>query len=53
MIITDVSGRIIQKFKVSGKQGQYIWDIRYNKPGMYFYNFTVSGHTKSGKMVLN
>jgi len=51
--ITDVAGKFIESLKVKGKQGQKIWDTRQIKQGVYFYNFTVNGYSKSGKIVIN
>lgn len=51
--ITDVTGKIIETFVVSGVQGQRIWDTRKIKQGIYFYTFTVNGMSNSGKIVIS
>lgn len=51
--ITDITGKMIQQFPVSGKIGQKVWDTRSVKPGLYNYVLTVSGLSKSGKLVIN
>jgi len=51
--ITDITGKVIQLFPVSGKIGQKIWDTRSVKPGLYFYVITVSGLSKSGKVIIH
>ena len=50
--ITDINGRIIESFRVSGKQGQKIWDTRNLQSGLYFYTFTVNDIYKSGKIII-
>lgn len=51
--ISDVNGKIIETFTVTGLQGQKVWDTWKTNPGIYFYTFTVNGITKSGKLVIN
>jgi hypothetical protein len=50
--ITDVSGAVIERFTVTGKEGQKVWDTRKIKSGVYFYTLNVSGNNKSGKIVI-
>jgi hypothetical protein len=50
--ITDVSGALIERFTVTGKEGQKVWDTRNIKSGVYFYTINVSGNNKSGKIVI-
>ena len=50
--VTDITGRIIKTIKVTGKQGQNIWDTRNVKPGLYFYTVSSSGMSKSGKLII-
>jgi len=52
IFITDVYGRLIITLPVSGKVGQKLWDIRNLKPGFYFYNSSLNGNTRSGKIVV-
>jgi len=51
--ISDVNGRIIETFVVSGTQGQMVWDTRKINNGVYFYTFEVNGILKSGKIVIS
>ena len=51
--ISDVSGKLIESFVISGNQGQKIWDTRKINEGVYFYTFTVNGISKSGKIVIS
>jgi hypothetical protein len=51
--ISDVNGRIIESFVVSGTQGQKVWDSRKINNGVYFYTFEVNGLSKSGKIVIS
>jgi len=51
--ITDMAGKEIQHFAVSGNQGQYVWDIRNVKSGVYIYTLTSCGLQKTGKVVIN
>ena len=51
--ITDISGNVIKQFIITSRQGQYIWDTRVIKSGVYFYTLFVSGLSKSGKIVIN
>jgi hypothetical protein len=50
--ISDVSGKKIETLRITGKQGQKIWDTRRIKPGVYFYTLNVYGFSKSGKIVV-
>jgi hypothetical protein len=50
--ITDASGRVIKTIEVTGTQGQYVWDTREVKPGVYFYTFVVNGTGTTSKLVI-
>ena len=50
--VSDVSGKIIETFIVEGLQGQKIWDTRKVKQGLYLYTFTISGISKTGKIII-
>jgi hypothetical protein len=50
--ITDINGRMIDSFKVSGIKGQQIWDTRNLQSGLYFYTFMVNEDYISGKVIL-
>lgn len=51
--ISDISGKVIDSFFVSGLQGQKIWDTRNIQSGVYFYIFTANGNSKAGKIVIS
>ncbi len=51
--ISDVSGKLVAAFTITGKQGQKIWDTRKIKSGVYFYTLNISGFNKSGKLVIS
>ena len=50
--IADVTGKLIESFSVTGRQGQKIWDTRKIGQGVYFYTFTVNGISSSGKIII-
>ena len=50
--ISDISGRAIEEIKVTGNQGQKVWDIRRIKQGVYIYTLNAGGLTKSGKLII-
>ena len=49
---TNGEAKRIQTFKLSGKIGQKVWDVRALKSGTYLYTFVASSTTKSGKIVI-
>jgi hypothetical protein len=51
--ISDVNGKVIKTFTLSGLEGQKVWDTRKTDAGIYFYTFTANGISKSGKIVIN
>ena len=51
--ITDISGKLIDKFTIKGKQGQKIWDTGNVLNGVYFYTLNTEGYIKSGKIIVN
>ncbi len=51
--ISDVAGKLIESFTVSGKNGQKLWDTRKINSGVYFYNFEANGFSKSGKIIIS
>jgi hypothetical protein len=50
--ISDVSGRVIEALKVTGNQGQKVWDIRRIKQGVYIYTLNAGGLSKSAKLII-
>lgn len=50
--ISDISGKEIKKFNISGKYGQQIWDTRGVKPGVYIYMYYSDNYSKSGKLII-
>ncbi len=53
IIISDVTGNLVQRFTINATQGNQIWDTRKIKPGVYFYTFTVDGFSKNGKIIVS
>ncbi len=50
--ISDATGKLVKFIEVSGVQGQYVWDTREVKPGVYFYTFVVNGTGNTAKHVI-
>lgn len=50
--ISDATGKLIKVLEVGGTQGQYVWDTREVKPGVYFYTFVVNGVGITSKLVV-
>lgn len=50
--ISDATGKLIKVVEVRGVQGQYVWDTREVKPGVYFYTFVVNGAGTTSKLVI-
>jgi len=51
--ISDASGNVVKVIEVTGTQGQYVWDTREVKPGVYFYTFLVNGSGNTSKLVIS
>jgi hypothetical protein len=52
IIITDITGRLVQEFKVQGLNGQQIWDTRKVSPGLYNCTIMESGLFRFGKIII-
>ena len=50
--ITDLQGKRIAAFKLSGKIGQKVWDVRALKSGTYLYTFIAGSTTRNGKIII-
>ncbi|MBW6492607.1 MAG: T9SS type A sorting domain-containing protein [Lentimicrobium sp.] len=50
--ITDMTGKIIETFTLTGKQGQKLWDTRPIKPGVYLYTMKSDIKSLSGKITI-
>ena len=50
--IVNAEGKVIHHTSLNGNQGQYVWDIRSVKSGMYLYIVTTSGLTTTGKLII-
>jgi hypothetical protein len=50
--ITDVNGKCLHELELVGKQGQYVWDTRSLKAGVYVYTLHSAGLSKSGKLII-
>jgi len=51
--IVDTKGAFVTAFKVSGIQGQKVWDTRKLNSGVYFYTLRVGEFVQSGKIVIS
>jgi hypothetical protein len=51
--ITDFKGHVKELFKITGIQGQQIWDTRSVIPGVYFYTYTVNNVSTNGKIIIS
>ncbi|MEZ5199747.1 MAG: T9SS type A sorting domain-containing protein, partial [Bacteroidales bacterium] len=51
--IIDTKGTYVTSFKVTGTQGQKVWDTRKVNSGVYFYTLSVGEFTRSGKIVIS
>jgi len=50
--ISDMAGKEIQRFAVSGKQGQYVWDTREIKSGVYICTLSAGKLVASKKLIV-
>jgi hypothetical protein len=50
--ITDASGKCIHEIELTESQGQYVWDTRSLKAGVYVYTLQSAGLSKSGKLII-
>lgn len=50
--ISDATGIAVKVVEVVGTKGQYVWDTREVKPGVFFYTFMVNGTGKASKLVI-
>ena len=50
--ISDINGKEVVHFNISGKQGQQVWDTRNIVPGVYIYTISSLGSKKSGKLII-
>lgn len=50
--VTDVQGRLVVSFRLSGNRGQQLVDTRTWIARQYIYTLNVAGFTQSGKLVI-
>ncbi len=50
--VTDVQGRLVVSFRLSGNQGQQVWDTRQVEKGVYIYTLKAGAVSKQGKLVI-
>lgn len=50
--ITDMTGKIIETFTLTGKQGQKLWDTRPVKAGVYLYTMKSGIKSLTGKITI-
>jgi len=53
IIITDITGNIIESIKVAGNQGVKLWDTRNIPNGVYLYTLSTAGFSTTNKVVIN
>lgn len=52
ILVTDMHGRTIVSFKVTGNVGQQLWDTRQIEKGIYIYTLKAGTLNKQGKLVV-
>jgi hypothetical protein len=52
LLVTDMQGRLVISFRVSGSQGQQVWDTRQVEKGVYVYTLKAGTVSKQGKLVI-
>jgi hypothetical protein len=52
ILVTDMHGRTIVSFKVTGNVGQQVWDTRQVEKGIYIYTLKAGTLNKQGKLVV-
>jgi len=52
IIITDITGKFIDKLIVTGAKGIKLWDTRNMPKGVYLYTLNAKGFTKTSKIVI-
>jgi len=50
--VMDATGKILHTKVLTGNEGQYVWDLRDVKVGVYFYTINSSGIIESGKLIV-
>ncbi len=50
--IFDNTGKKIDERVVADRQGQFIWDVRKIKPGVYLYKLECNGLSEKGKLII-
>ncbi|MDD2632409.1 MAG: T9SS type A sorting domain-containing protein [Bacteroidales bacterium] len=50
--ITDASGQLVKMVELTETRGQYLWDTREVKPGVYFYTLLVNGTGTTSKLII-
>ena len=52
LLVTDIQGRLVVSFRLSGNQGQQVWDTRQVEKGVYIYTLKAGAVSKQGKLVI-
>ena len=50
--INNAEGKLVHEVELQQKQGQYVWDTRSLKAGVYVYTLQSGGLSKSGKLII-
>jgi hypothetical protein len=52
ILVTDMEGRMVTSFQISGSAGQQVWDTRQVDKGIYIYTLKAGNISKQGKLVI-
>ena len=50
--INNAEGKLVHEVELQQKQGQYVWDTRSLKAGVYVYTLQSGGLSKTGKLII-
>lgn len=50
--VSDIQGRLVVSFALSGSQGQQVWDTRQVERGVYVYTLKAGAVSKQDKLVI-
>jgi len=53
IIISDITGKFVNRLTVTGAIGMKLWDIRNIQNGVYLYTLSAVGFSSSGKIVIS
>jgi type IX secretion system substrate protein len=53
IVITDITGKFVERIVVTGNQGQKLWDTRKTPNGVYLFTLKSKGYSIAGKIVIS